>query len=386
MGEPFFRDGLAERSLNETVQIYLFCLPLFRPSRKPRYSAFCIYITHAALAGVSLATIFYLRAVNGVFPARSTDPVFLVQESLSLVLAGLGMAVTMSLKVTDEFILAGSPDIQIDDNVTLGQWITFSWVWPLIRTGYDHDLADNEVPPLSRSMRTKESYQTLQSYKSASLLVRILRANSLDTSLDIGLTLVSVVCNYAGPYLIRCILEAITNPTPEARARAYVYSALALIASLLKAQADIFHLWHGRRCSVRVRNQLVAAIYDKALRRKDTSGVIDKETTQTSVTTKDKKKQKDQPAQPKQAADSGRVVSLMASDSSRISGVISGLYFVVGGLLELPVAAIFLYSLLGYSAFVGFVVMIIASPLTSFFMKRYIAVGWMCTDGADEGD
>lgn len=51
--------------------------------------------------------------------------------------------------------------------------------------------------------------------------------------------------------------------------------------------------------------------------------------------------------------------------------VMSGLYFVVGGIMELPVAAVFLYKLLGYSAFVGFIVMVIASPLTSLFMKRY---------------
>jgi len=356
------------------TQIYLLGLPFFYPSRKPRYSALCIYVVQASLSAVALTSIFYLRAVDGIFPERAHDPVFLAQEVLSLILAGLGLAVTIGLKVTDEFILAGSPDIQIDDDVTLGQWITFSWVWPLIKTGYDHDLADNEVPPLSRSMRTRESYETLRSYKSSSLLIRILRANSLDTFLDISLTLVSVICNYASPYLIKRILDAITNPNAEARARAYVYAALALLASIGKAQADIFHLWHGRRCSVRVRNQLVAAIYDKALRRKDTSGVIDKETPPATTSKKDKKKQKDQPAQPKQAADSGRVVSLMASDSARISNVISGLYFVVGGLLELPVASIFLYSLLGYSAFVGFIVMVIASPLTSLFMKRYIAV------------
>jgi hypothetical protein len=371
---PMMSETLTTSLAAASNQLYLLCLPLLNPSRKPRYSALCIYMAHATLATVSLASIFYLKTVNGEYPARAKDPIFLTQEITSLLLAGLGIGATMGLSVTDEFILAGSPDVQIDDNVNLYQWITFSWVWPLIRTGYDHDLADNEVPPLSRSMRTKESYGTLKSYTSSSLLIRILRANSLDTFLDISLTFISVICNYASPYLIKRILDAVTDPTPEAKARAYVYAILALLASIGKAQADIFHLWHGRRCSVRVRNQLVALIYDKALRRKDTSGVIDKETTQTPVTSKDKKKQKTTPAQPKQAADSGRVVSLMASDSARISNVISGLYFVVSGCLELPVAAAFLYSLLGYSAFVGFIVMVIASPLTSLFMKRYIAV------------
>ncbi|KAG6821862.1 hypothetical protein H0H93_006937, partial [Arthromyces matolae] len=37
------------------------------------------------------------------------------------------------------------------------------------------------------------------------------------------------------------------------------------------------HLWFGRRASTRIRSELMAAIYDKALKRRDFSGVVDKE-------------------------------------------------------------------------------------------------------------
>jgi hypothetical protein len=356
------------------MQMYLLFLPLLRPSRKPRYSALCVYLVHTVLSVVSLASLLYLKTVDRRWPDRATDALFLTRNILSFCLGSIGIIATFGQTVTDDIVLAGCPEVQIDDNVTLFQWITFSWVDNLIRTGYDHDLADNEVPPLSHTMRTKESYETLKSYTSPNLLIRLLRANSLDIVLDMALTLVSVVCNYASPYLIKRIIDAITDPTPEAKAQAYVYAILALLASLGKAQSDIFHLWHGRRCSVRVKNQLIAAIYDKALRRKDASGIIDKDAGKTEVAKGSKKATKAKPEVQKQAADSGRVVSLMASDTARISNVISGMYFIVGGLLELPVASIFLYQLLGYSAFVGFVVMIVASPLTSIFMKRYIAV------------
>lgn len=83
-------------------------------------------------------------------------------------------------------------------------------------------------------------------------------------------------------------------------------------------------------------------------------------------------KEKKEPA--KQSADSGRVVSLMASDANRVGMTISGFYFIVSGVLEVPVACAFLYSLLGYSAFVGFLSMVVASPLNSYFMKRYFKV------------
>lgn len=42
-----------------------------------------------------------------------------------------------------------------------------------------------------------------------------------------------------------------------------------------QAQADVQHLWFGRRASTRIRSELMAAIYDKALKRKDYSGIVD---------------------------------------------------------------------------------------------------------------
>ena len=77
----------------------------------------------------------------------------------------------------------------------------------------------------------------------------------------------------------RRILDLIDlkDPTPESRSRAYIYAFLAFASSLAKAQADLQHLWIGRRACTRIRTELMAAIYDKALKRKDFSGIIDKD-------------------------------------------------------------------------------------------------------------
>jgi hypothetical protein len=44
-----------------------------------------------------------------------------------------------------------------------------------------------------------------------------------------------------------------------------------------QSEADVQHLWFGRRAATRMRSELMASIYDKALKRKDYSGIIDKE-------------------------------------------------------------------------------------------------------------
>jgi hypothetical protein len=103
------------------------------------------------------------------------------------------------------------------------------------------------------------------------------------------------VFNYTGPFFLkyvsrflsashtyvqsRQILDLIDlkNPTPESRTRAYIYAFLAFACSICKAQADVQHLWFGRRASTRIRSELMAAIYDKALKRKDFSGIVNKD-------------------------------------------------------------------------------------------------------------
>ena len=55
--------------------------------------------------------------------------------------------------------------------------------------------------------------------------------------MDAFLTLVAALFNYAGPFFLKQILEAIDNPRREARARAYVYALFTFLASLIKVRA-----------------------------------------------------------------------------------------------------------------------------------------------------
>ena len=179
------------------------------------------------------------------------------------------------------------------------------------------------------------------------LITAMWRANSLDIMLDFLLTLVSVVCNYLSPFFLKQILDAVSQPssnthepapapTPssisyldvlnprEARARAYVYAFLAFFASILKAQADVQHLWYGRRAATRIRSELMAAIYEKSLRRKDFSGSTDKgkrseEATAPGKPAATKGKEEKKPESNKAGADIGKIVNLMSTDANRIS-------------------------------------------------------------------
>lgn len=149
---------------------------------------------------------------------------------------------------------------------------------------------------------------------------------------------------------------------------AYVYAVLAFICTLCKAEADVQHLWYGRRAATRIRSELMAAIYDKALKRRDFSGIVSQtrkvdaddddasqqtqqdaskgglgstSTPKNKMSKAEKKKQKkaqqakqekaDANDEPKAGADVGKIVNLMAGDASSISMTFATLYCNYGG-------------------------------------------------------
>ncbi|KIJ98840.1 hypothetical protein K443DRAFT_680424 [Laccaria amethystina LaAM-08-1] len=139
----------------------------------------------------------------------------------------------------------------------------------LVDLGRDTTLNESDVWNLSPTMQSHPIFVKF------SAIVQL----SLDLILDFSLTFVSVVFNDAGCFFLKRILDAmdLEYPTSESQTRAYIYAFLSFTCRLLKAHADVQHLWYGLPASTRIRSGLMAAIYDKALKRKDFSGVVNKE-------------------------------------------------------------------------------------------------------------
>lgn len=115
------------------------------------------------------------------------------------------------------------------------------------------------------------------------------------------LTYTSVVFNYLGPFFLKRILDSLDSNAKKGSTEkeyeiAYVYAVLAFLSQLCKvrdeshlleaerlivtqAQADLQHVWFSKRAATRIRSTLMAAIYDKTLKRKDFSGIVDKDVT-----------------------------------------------------------------------------------------------------------
>lgn len=93
-----------------------------------------------------------------------------------------------------------------DDVVNYWSWMTFSWMTPFIMFASKKELDNEDLPQLSRTMRTQIVLDKLKATQGTKVLWRIVKANRLDIGLDISLTIVSVFFNYLGPYFLQSIL------------------------------------------------------------------------------------------------------------------------------------------------------------------------------------
>ncbi|OJA13396.1 hypothetical protein AZE42_08993 [Rhizopogon vesiculosus] len=361
-----------------TTWVYACCKAVFRPKPTIHSDLFTLFVLHLVLGIVMLGGTVYEHEILGV-PLPPRLSLLGLISNLVAVFVVLAVVGNMPFELPSNHVK--KEDIYVkyspEDYVTMWEWITFSWVYPLIKRGSVMTMNEDDVWDLSLNQQSRPVFTRFSDIIRSSLLRRLWAANSMDLILDFCLTFVSVIFNYASPFFLKRILDAIhEDATPEERSQAYIYAFLAFLCTLLKAQADVQHLWFGRRAATRMRVELMAAIYDKALKRQDYSGIIDKDKAKEAADKKAGIKPGENPNadDPKAGADVGKIVNLMAVDANRIAMMVSGAYFIYGGPFEIIIATTFLYNLLGFSAFAGFIILFAGWPLNSYIAKRSIRI------------
>ncbi|CAE6448018.1 unnamed protein product [Rhizoctonia solani] len=347
----------------------------------PTYDLLVFYLVKSVGAIIVAGSLLYSWYVNAEQVPRA-HIVGLAADSVGILL-GLAVLLSFPLGVPSTHVDAkeiGS-SISPEDFTTVWGWFTFTWVGPLLKRGSAKTLDESDVWRLSSTLRSKPLFTAFSSAKSSklpdsswgttwTLAKHLLRANSRDLAIEAILTFFSVFFDYLGPFFLKRILDAaVGRHEPEMRAKAYVLAGLAFVSRILKAQADAQHMWYGRRASTRTRSEIMAAVYDKALKRKDAadmSGKKDKDRKQSRKGKKDPMKQ--------EKAGVGKIVQVMSADASRVGKTVSGAYYIYAAPFELFFACILLYQFLGWSAFAGCSVLILAMPLNHFLSKRSVVL------------
>ncbi|KAF7314389.1 ABC bile acid [Mycena kentingensis (nom. inval.)] len=356
----------------------------------PDYLLFTLYAVYATTGFLQIGGYFFEHAVDDVpLPGSIALVGLFLNEAgtLAALCAVLSMPLNTPSPRTDVSQIGVT--LSTEPYTPLWKWITFAWIYPLILKGTHSTLEDADVWQLSPNLQSRPVFMKFSSLKLPTLLERLWVANALDIVIDFVLTIVAVFFNYAGPFFLNRILDSIDKDviTRRDQGNAFIYAFLMLACVILKAQIDLQHLWCGRRAATRVRVEIISSVYDKALKRKDYSGLIDQEKARaaakanskllhpegkTKAKTRKTKAQKEKADDPKPGADIGKVVNLMAGDQTRVSTIVSGAYNIYGAPMEIIVGTWFLYALLGWSAFAGFIVLFVGWPLNSHIARQRV--------------
>ncbi|KUJ20900.1 ABC transporter-like protein [Mollisia scopiformis] len=153
-----------------------------------------------------------------------------------------------------------------EDNMTLLQFMTVSWMKPLIEVGNKRQLNDDDVWGLGYEFKHRMLHDGFRELK-GSVLRRLLEANGIDLVIMSVLAIIELAANFSVPVLLQKILQSMENPLAPRRA-ALNYAVLSLVVRLIVAQSSVFTLWFGRRAYERSRGEMITMLYEKTLSRK----------------------------------------------------------------------------------------------------------------------
>jgi len=153
-----------------------------------------------------------------------------------------------------------------EDIITLWQWMTVSWMAPLIRIGYKRQLNNEDVWSLAYEFQHDRLHRLFREVP-GTVLARLLKANGLDLVIICCLGICETCLDLASPVLLKQLLGSLTAAPPNYRA-AIAYAGITLITRLIKTQSGVFSLWYSRRAYERCRGEMITMIHEKTLKRK----------------------------------------------------------------------------------------------------------------------
>ncbi|WPG98732.1 ABC bile acid transporter [Acrodontium crateriforme] len=276
-----------------------------------------------------------------------------------------------------------------EECLTLWQFMSVSWMTPLIGVGNIRQLQDEDVWQLAHEFQHAALHINFRQLK-GTVIRRLIKANAIDLVILTFLGLVELTAQYSVPVLLQQILAAMENPKAPKQA-AITYAGLSLVVRLVACQSGIFSLWFGRRCYERSRGEMITMLYEKTLGRKISFQQQESKTETGDTATNSEnslpKKEvtsywtqlsnkissffstKSQSKVPDEPASMGKILNLMRNDVYEVAQR----FWEFQGLITKPLSAVFSIALvihfLGWSSMIAVVALLIAQIL-NFILAR----------------
>lgn len=153
-----------------------------------------------------------------------------------------------------------------EDNLSLWNWMSVGWMGPIVKTGCQRQLHDEDIWKLPLEFQHDRLHMQFRDVK-GSVLVRILKANAPDLVLTTCLGTLESICSLLPVVFLKQLLSALEEKDAKQEV-AIIYGVFILLVRLIGAQSGIFNLWFCRRAYERCRGEMITMIYEKTLMRK----------------------------------------------------------------------------------------------------------------------
>jgi hypothetical protein len=294
---------------------------LLRHKATPYYGLTLFYLLDmsALLYGIVIVpwytTLFLLVQIARVIP------------SMALLGIALSLPVTTYLPSHKTALRTSGTNNTLDgpeDGVSLFDWLTVRWMNPLLSKAQKKTLEDEDIWLLSPFYKHRYLYPVFRDVlvsptasssdsggvKRPGLMRKIFAFTAFDQFISSCISLTVAIITFAGPYFLKSILETLSTkglPSAEARLRGYKLALLMFVLSVVRAQLETLREYHCRRTYERVRGALIVMVFDKATKRKDTTGSLGH-------------RAKDKDEQDVEGSDAGRVLNMMNGDALYVIG------------------------------------------------------------------
>lgn len=217
--------------------------------------------------------------------------------------------------------------------------ISFSFATPLIQRGYKQHLTADAIWSVRRGDNSEYQCDKFSTVGASSITIRLLKHFKWQIVSCFLCATVSSFAIYGPSIFVKVILDYVAQPGYDERIWFSVAGMflISILGCIFQGQA----LYIGKRSGIQARSILINEIYAKAMRREmgDT--------------------------------DSGSVLTLMSVDTNQVSNVGDYLQNIVSSILQIVIAIVLLYQLLGWSTFAGVACIIAVIPVNFYFAGMF---------------
>ena len=217
--------------------LYASLRPIIWSSETIFFDLFTLYLAHIVTGFIVLGGLFFdYNVYQFSLPSHTALVARVLNLSVPIVL--ITIVLNMPFAVPSPRINKDDigKTVAPDDYCTLWDWISFHWVVPLLKKGTYKTLKEDDVWNLSPTLSSRPLSSLFKDLGHAHIVWKLWTTNSGDMIWDFLLTLIGVALNYAGPFFLQRILASIDDPTPENRAKAYIYALAAFLLTLVKVR------------------------------------------------------------------------------------------------------------------------------------------------------